>query len=173
MLLLGPVVGSTMSTATPRQHPGWREFYVNYTRNVNITRRSPGLDHCVSECTASQQTREECARRDVYVFGVYSGKSMHEISQHFLREGVQYRIMWGLDSFSGFPTETDSDNRYAGKSFIHARSADNRYASTGTADGTNSSVSNAWAEGKYSSAAAMNATSLEEALFLLDAKVCE
>lgn len=141
---------------------------VSASRDI-VTRRSPGLKYVVRECRASSQAREECARRDIFVFGVYTGDSVREISQYLRREDVAFRTLWGMDSFRGLPDEQGLEDRYGeqlGKVSELERKAHG-------AVGTVAKVSSLWATGRFSTAQVMGASSLEDALAKLTTKVAE
>jgi hypothetical protein len=52
--------------------------------------------------------------RDIYQFGVYTGRSMKAIASELLRSNVSYHKMWGFDSFQGIPPEVSHRNRTVG-----------------------------------------------------------
>ena len=65
-------------------------------------RRSTAWERVEQLCSSD---RHECARRDVYQFGVYLGDSMALLSKRMRQRGVPFRRMWGFDSFAGLPSE--------------------------------------------------------------------
>jgi len=73
------------------------------------------MDLVISSChnAASVGHKEVCARRDIYQFGVFTGRSMRAIS-HYLKSAqpapIPFRRMWGFDSFSGLPPESDDES---------------------------------------------------------------
>ena len=50
-------------------------------------------------------TLHDCAERDVYQFGVYSGASMKAIASFFRAHEVPFHQIVGFDSFMGLPAE--------------------------------------------------------------------
>jgi len=68
-------------------------------------RRSAAWERVEQLCGSD---RHECARRDVYQFGVYLGDSMALLSERMPQRKVPFRRMWGFDSFAGLPSEETS-----------------------------------------------------------------
>jgi len=68
-----------------------------------VPRREPGLSRAVQLCKQSEHHRKQCEHRDVYVFGVFTGNSMRQMSIFFNNSGVRFRRIIGFDSFSGLP----------------------------------------------------------------------
>ena len=68
-------------------------------------RRSAAWERVEQLCGSD---RHECARRDIYQFGVYLGDSMALLSERMPQRKVPFRRMWGFDSFAGLPSEEAS-----------------------------------------------------------------
>ena len=62
--------------------------------------RASAMKAVVSSCEAGI-----CEDRDVYEFGVYSGRSLRAISQYLRHHNISFRKLWGFDSFQGLPAE--------------------------------------------------------------------
>jgi hypothetical protein len=60
-------------------------------------------------CMGNDLPAPSCADRDVYQFGVYTGRSMLGISRFLKQNEVPFRKLWGLDSFEGLPAEQSSE----------------------------------------------------------------
>ena len=113
-----------------------------------ILRRFPGLNRTAHLCTASAEARALCAKRDVLVFGVFTGNSMRHIARFFNESAVAFRALWGFDSFTGLPDYKESAGR--------------RYTRE---------VRATWAAGRYSTATALGTASVDESLAKLAAKI--
>jgi hypothetical protein len=52
-----------------------------------------------------RQRTFDCAERDIFEFGVYTGRYMRAIALALGGSNVSYRRFWGFDSFEGLPEE--------------------------------------------------------------------
>ena len=64
----------------------------------------PATTNLISVCTGAAPVLK-CAERDIYEFGVYTGRYMRMHTLVLARSGVEYRKFWGFDSFQGLPPE--------------------------------------------------------------------
>lgn len=62
------------------------------------------VKHLISICTG-KAAELNCGERDIYEFGVYTGRYMRMLSLVLARSGVDYRKFFGFDSFQGLPPE--------------------------------------------------------------------
>ena len=72
----------------------------NLTRQV-LAPRLFALTRAVAAC----KRRGDCASRDIYQFGVFTGYSMRAITGYLAEQNVPFRRIIGFDSFVGLPDE--------------------------------------------------------------------
>ncbi|KAJ8609612.1 hypothetical protein CTAYLR_006268 [Chrysophaeum taylorii] len=69
--------------------------------------RAKGLEKLAEDCYGGV----DCASRDIYEFGVYTGRSMRAIATTLNASQTPFRRMWGFDSFAGLPEESENTTR--------------------------------------------------------------
>lgn len=69
--------------------------------------QNPVIEHMIQVCTGTAPTLN-CAERDLYEFGVYTGRYMRMLVVELARRGVPYRKFFGFDSFQGLPEEANT-----------------------------------------------------------------
>lgn len=84
-------------------HVHIRHPYVSHY-NVHV------VEHIRQACNASAAL-QVCAERDMYEFGVLTGRSMKGYLKSLRKVHVPFRHYWGFDSFSGLPDEDASTER--------------------------------------------------------------
>ena len=60
------------------------------------------MRHLQGLCKRSPQ---ECRRRDVYEFGVFSGRALKAMAMFFATANMEVGEIWGFDSFQGIPQD--------------------------------------------------------------------
>jgi len=73
------------------------------------------VENIAARCKAAGGWRlhSDCASRDMYQFGVYTGRSLRGTTRALRQAGVPYNTFWGFDSFQGLPPEDPSARRSA------------------------------------------------------------
>ena len=70
------------------------------------------VERIAERCMArDSELHSHCARRDMYQFGVYTGRSLKGTTQALRAKNVRYHTFWGCDSFQGLPEEDASEQR--------------------------------------------------------------
>ena len=77
-----------------------------FPRNGGFSWQAPMVQHLASKCQ-----RGGCETRDLYEFGVYTGRYMRGVALALNRSGVPFRTFWGFDSFEGLPEESSATVR--------------------------------------------------------------
>jgi len=67
---------------------------------------SPAIHWLQTHCHSSDLQMAECAMRDIYTFGVLTGRTMKGVAAALNKTRVPWRLYWGFDSFQGLPEES-------------------------------------------------------------------